>query len=226
MLLAGLLQQVVQQILRGTGLNSVAQFLYSPLGGLRPVGAVLIFLLVFGLYSYIERSELSLQQRYNALPGTGQRRLLVAGVVAALIAIFVLPQILGVFLSEVLNLIGIFLLMGLGLNLVVGFAGLLDLGYVAFFAVGAYVTAVLISPDSPAFAPEIIFWAALPFVIGAAALAGIIVGTPVLSCLSPKRCFPTLAAPRELRGFQPSPSPDLQPTHRRSSFMPSQPLSF
>jgi len=179
-LLIGLLQQVVQQILRGLGLDAVAQFLYSPLGGLQPVVAGLIFLLIFGLYVYLERQEVSLRERYEALPDERRRSVLIAGVVAALVAIFVLPQILGVFLSEVLDLVGIFLLMGLGLNLVIGFAGLLDLGYVAFFAVGAYTTAVLISPSSPAFNPEITFWAALPFVIGAAALAGIVVGTPVL----------------------------------------------
>jgi len=179
-LLAGLLQQVFQQVLRGVGLDSVAQFLYSPLGGLEPVGASLIFLLVLGLYVYMERNDVSVRERYGALSDENRRRVLIAGAVAALVAIFVLPQILGVFLSEVLDLVGIFLLMGLGLNLVVGFAGLLDLGYVAFFAVGAYTTAVLISPTSPAFAPEITFWAALPFVVGAAALAGIIVGTPVL----------------------------------------------
>jgi branched-chain amino acid transport system permease protein len=70
--------------------------------------------------------------------------------------------------------------MALGLNIVVGLAGLLDLGYVAFFAVGAYTAGILTSPISPAFAPELSFWAALPFVVLAAALAGIVVGTPVL----------------------------------------------
>ena len=39
--------------------------------------------------------------------------------------------------------VGIFMLLGLGLNIVVGYAGLLDLGYVAFFAFGAYATAIL-----------------------------------------------------------------------------------
>jgi len=179
-LLTGLLQQVFQQILRGVRLDAVAGFLYSPLGGLEPLGALVIFLLVSGLYVYLGRREISLRERYDALPDDSRRRVLIVGTVIGLIAIVILPQILGVFLSEVLDLVGIFLLMGLGLNLVVGFAGLLDLGYVAFFAVGAYTTAVLISPDSPAYAPQITFWAALPFVVGAAALAGIIVGTPVL----------------------------------------------
>jgi branched-chain amino acid transport system permease protein len=92
----------------------------------------------------------------------------------------VLPTILGVFLSQVAVTAGIFLLMALGLNIVVGFAGLLDLGYVAFFAVGAYTTAVMTSPGSPAFAPELTFWLALPFVVLAAAVSGLLVGTPVI----------------------------------------------
>jgi branched-chain amino acid transport system permease protein len=51
---------------------------------------------------------------------------------------------------------------------------------VAFFAVGAYATAVLTSPSSPAFAPEMTFWLALPFVVLAAAVSGLLVGTPVI----------------------------------------------
>jgi branched-chain amino acid transport system permease protein len=62
---------------------------------------------------------------------------------------------------------------------VVGFAGLLDLGYVAFFAVGAYVTALLTSPQS-SLGVGWIFWAAVPFVVLAAAVSGLVVGTPVL----------------------------------------------
>ena len=50
-----------------------------------------------------------------------------------------LPQLVGQRLSEVVGTVGLYVLLGLGLNIVVGFAGLLDLGYVAFYAVGAYI---------------------------------------------------------------------------------------
>ena len=53
---------------------------------------------------------------------------------------------MGSFLAEVLGTVALYVLMGLGLNIVVGYAGLLDLGYVAFFAIGAYATALLTSP--------------------------------------------------------------------------------
>jgi branched-chain amino acid transport system permease protein len=71
--------------------------------------------------------------------------------------------------------------MGLGLNIVVGFAGLLDLGYVAFFAIGAYVMGVLTTSGGELTTSfEWTFWEALPVAVGASVLAGIILGVPVL----------------------------------------------
>jgi len=69
--------------------------------------------------------------------------------------------------------------MGLGLNIVVGLAGLLDLGYVAFFAIGAYTMAVLTSLSDLGIA-QMSFWLALPIAVAVAALAGLILGMPVL----------------------------------------------
>jgi branched-chain amino acid transport system permease protein len=96
------------------------------------------------------------------------------------VILWFVPRIMGPFVSQVLDIAGIYLLMALGLNIVLGYAGLLDLGYVAFFAVGAYTAAILTSPLSPAFSPELSLLAALPFVMIAAAIAGVIVATPVL----------------------------------------------
>jgi branched-chain amino acid transport system permease protein len=57
-----------------------------------------------------------------------------------------MPALAGNYIGQVLMLVGLYILMGMGLNLEVGLAGLLDLGFVAFFTVGAYTTALLISP--------------------------------------------------------------------------------
>ena len=92
--------------------------------------------------------------------------------------LLVLPQILGLFLSEVLTIVGLYVLLGLGLNIVVGFAGLLDLGYVAFFAIGAYTVAVLTSPELGFF--SLSFWGALPLAIFMGVLSGVLLGIPVL----------------------------------------------
>ncbi len=96
-----------------------------------------------------------------------------------MILLLFLPLILGTYLTEVANNVGLYVLMGLGLNIVVGYAGLLDLGYVAFFAIGAYVMGILTTEGHLGFV-AMSFWTALPFSVGAATLAGILLGMPVL----------------------------------------------
>src|SRR5262249_56340922 len=90
--------------------------------------------------------------------------------------------------GSVLFEIAYFVLLALGLNVVVGQAGLLDLGYVGFYAVGAYTVALLTSPDSPwnRLGPTGMFsapWAWLscvPLAMAMTALAGLILGIPTL----------------------------------------------
>ncbi|MGA2112651.1 MAG: hypothetical protein ABSG98_10975 [Anaerolineales bacterium] len=97
--------------------------------------------------------------------------------VLILLAILI-PQGLGPFWNYTLGTVLIYVLLGLGLNVVVGLAGLLDLGYVAFYAIGAYTVALLTAP-----APHHLlwsFWIALPIGIAVAALAGVVLGVPVL----------------------------------------------
>jgi branched-chain amino acid transport system permease protein len=72
---------------------------------------------------------------------------------------------------------GAFVLLALGLNIVVGFAGLLDLGYAAFFAIGSYAFAMLASPQ---FGIHLPFWLVLFVASGIAAVFGILLGAPTL----------------------------------------------
>jgi len=72
---------------------------------------------------------------------------------------------------------GAFVLLALGLNIVVGFAGLLDLGYAAFFAIGSYSFAMLASPQ---FGIHLPFWLLLFVASGIAAVFGILLGAPTL----------------------------------------------
>jgi len=72
---------------------------------------------------------------------------------------------------------GAFVLLALGLNVVIGFAGLLDLGYAAFFAIGSYTFAMLASPQ---FGIHVPFWLMLFVASGVAALFGILLGAPTL----------------------------------------------
>ena len=90
----------------------------------------------------------------------------------------------------------IYVMLGWGLNIVVGLAGLLDLGYVAFYAVGAYSYALLSTVVIPAYAPWLspwAFWVCLPLAGLLAALWGIILGLPVLRLRGDYLAIVTLA---------------------------------
>jgi branched-chain amino acid transport system permease protein len=105
--------------------------------------------------------------------------------IAFIILLVVLPQLTDLFQNAVLSAVAIFVVMGLGLNVVVGYAGLLDLGYVAFFGIGAYAFGLLAAPESyvlvnlPAF-NGVTFWIGLPIAILVGVITGILLGIPVL----------------------------------------------
>jgi len=99
-------------------------------------------------------------------------------VLAALLLIFPLIKFQqSAFWIRVIGYTGLYIILGLGLNVVVGFAGLLDLGYVAFYAIGAYTYALLASGQ---FGVHLSFWLVLPMAGLLAAMAGILLGIPVL----------------------------------------------
>ena len=77
-------------------------------------------------------------------------------------------------------------ILGLGLNIVVGYAGLLDLGYAAFFAIGAYTTALLET------LLHFSFWATLPFSLAFAGASGVVIGYPTLRLRSDYLAIVTL----------------------------------
>ncbi len=81
---------------------------------------------------------------------------------------------------RMLFLVGLYVVLGMGLNVVVGFAGLLDLGYVAFFAAGAYMVGIWSSPVSPAVDVSLNFWIILPLALAVGAVVGVLLGMPVL----------------------------------------------
>ena len=101
--------------------------------------------------------------------------------VLLVLAVFLPGQLFGEYWQEVIvTSIGIYALLALGLNVVVGYAGLLDLGYVAFYAIGAYTTAYFTGtlPVQPPFTlnPFVV----IPLAVAAAMLSGFILGAPTL----------------------------------------------
>ncbi len=166
-----------------TGLDISRQFL--TLTGLKagkvlpPLGAALVVVVVaaIGLWRSRTRAAQPGDRAAVSVSRTGVRRYVAMVVVVGALA--VLPFAVGLFWAQTLTTIGLFTLMGLGLNIVVGMAGLLDLGYVAFYAIGAYTMALLSSPASSA-QLGLPFWVVLPVALLAAAFAGILLGIPVL----------------------------------------------
>ena len=103
-----------------------------------------------------------------------------AGVALVAIALALLPfaaGYIGQAWVRILNFAMIYIMLALGLNIVVGFAGLLDLGYIAFYAVGAYMYALLASPHFNLHLP---FWVILPLGAGLACIFGVLLGAPTL----------------------------------------------
>ncbi|TYC61510.1 ABC transporter ATP-binding protein [Zoogloea oleivorans] len=114
-----------------------------------------------------------------AIPWLGKRNPAAARwvVIALALAAPLIAVLFGKTWVRILDFAMLYVMLAIGLNLVVGFAGLLDLGYIAFYAVGAYTFAFLASPHFDIHLP---FWLVLPAGAGFAALAGIILGLPTL----------------------------------------------
>src|SRR5262245_49809979 len=111
-------------------------------------------------------------KRHPAAPWAGT-----ALVALALIALPFALAAVGTTWVRITNLAILFAMLSLGLNIVVGFAGLLDLGYIAFYAVGAYCYALLASPHLGLHLP---FWAILPIGAAVACVFGVLLGAPTL----------------------------------------------
>lgn len=97
-----------------------------------------------------------------------------------------LPMITSMYFMEVMTTVWFHVIVCLGLNIIVGFAGLLSLGYAAFFAVGAYTTGIMILRFG------ISFWLTLPVSVFMAIIAGLAIGGPTLKLRSDYLAIVTL----------------------------------
>ncbi|MDQ1742665.1 MAG: branched-chain amino acid transport system permease protein [Pseudonocardiales bacterium] len=102
--------------------------------------------------------------------------------VAIAVALFYPPTANGFWQSVLVSEIGIYVLLAVGLNVVVGWAGLLDLGFIAFYAIGSYTTAYLVGslPVKPPSWLEMSPLLAIPFAVVICLLAGLALGAPTL----------------------------------------------
>jgi branched-chain amino acid transport system permease protein len=182
----GLLQRVIPIAMVELGLSS--DWLYSPITkGLTWGGAAVVLVVTVAASIFWERRGRALRAELRA--ASDERPSVKLAVFLVILGIAaVLPLLLGAVVSEVLGQVMIFMLLGLGLNIVVGFAGLLDLGYVAFFAFGAYTCALLTGATlntttgaaAPAISFHLSFYIAVWIVALLAAGLGVLIGAPVL----------------------------------------------
>ena len=192
-MLLGLLQQLVPPAL--DQLHIQRNWLYSNVTlGLSWMGAIVAFVVSAGATWFLQGRSLRDMIAGGAgaggqPPSEGRVRttMLILWLVLAAV-LLAMPKLVGPVVSRDLGYVGIYLLLGLGLNIVVGYAGLLDLGYVAFFSVGAYTTAVLTGGQlntykglaAPVLGAHLNFFLAIPIVVVVAALLGVAIGAPVL----------------------------------------------
>ena len=177
--------QILSNIPAGVG-RFISRLLFDN-KALTMVSALIIFLLAAGItYWRMRRPSTGegsggFNFSFEDISNRGLNRSQMIQLAIVAVVLLLLPWLVGSFLSQVLFNVGLFILMGLGLNIVVGYAGLLDLGYVAFFAFGAYTMGILTTTSSLNPGLGFNFWTALPVAILVAVLFGIILGVPVLN---------------------------------------------
>ena len=118
------------------------------------------------------------------------RAFLALFIILVIVAPMLIQSVGGDYWVRVLDFAALYVMLALGLNVVVGFAGLLDLGYIAFYAVGAYTGALLSSPHLPTHFAWIAslfphglhtpFWLIAPIAMLLAAIFGVLLGAPTL----------------------------------------------
>ena len=169
-----LFQELVLLVLQPEPLAPVRDWLFVAGGGptAQGIAAVFAFSAALAALRHASRGRAG----RVALSPRAQR---VLWSVVGVLLLAALPIAGGPFVAQVLVIVGLYTLMGLGLNLEVGLAGLLDLGFVAFFAIGAYTVGLLTSVGEHGIA-HWSFWAAVPVAVLVSLFAGVILGIPVL----------------------------------------------
>ncbi len=180
LLFVSIFEGIIVDLLKGFGLSPVTDFVYGLRGGLTDVSTIVIAVVATVAAIYGKGRIKDAKAHVASLEGAERKKVNTGLIVGGAALLVILPLFTGKITNELLANVGIFLLLALGLNIVVGVAGILDLGYVAFFAVGGYTTAILTSPNSPGFAPELPWIVALLITVLVAALVGLFIGAPVI----------------------------------------------
>ena len=177
---AAVLETILTDLVGGLGLEAVTDWLYAARGGVSWPGTIALAAAAALTVAAGRGRVARARTRLRTLEGPTRTRANAALVLAFGLAAVVLPLLVGKITNELLANVGLFVLLALGLNIVVGLAGILDLGYVAFYAVGGYTVAVLTAAASPRITPELPWFAALLAAMVMAGLVGLFIGAPVI----------------------------------------------
>lgn len=163
----------VRILLRYCATALFAALLFLPFKGLKAAGIMFIGVLaLLSAVSLLKKTKIIDAIKAIHIPEIGRVRTFFIPVL--LIASAAFPFILKDYYIDVIIMSGIYILLALGLNIIVGFTGLLNLGFAAFYAIGAYTYAILNTKIGLG------FWASLPISASFAALAGLLLAIPAL----------------------------------------------
>jgi branched-chain amino acid transport system permease protein len=176
LMLFGLFAGVLRTPMLANAFEPIARFLFAP-EGLTLIGAALIFGSTFAIAVLSRRSVV--RRRIAAVPPSTRKSLRLPAIAFLVVLVLMIPLALGSFFAQVIAIVALYILMGFGLNITLGMAGLLDLGFVAFFAVGAYTVGLMTSTGEFGLLGWS-WWMAAPFAVLFAMMFGAFLGLPIL----------------------------------------------
>jgi ABC-type branched-subunit amino acid transport system permease subunit len=161
------------------------------------LATVTILALLYCLFWFVPLLGKQTNKHFEEFTSHDKRTVRYMSIIGATAVLLIAPQFTGPYINNIINLIILYTIMGIGLNVMIGYAGLLDLGYVASFAIGAYSLGLLTTPnvltcgmvhpnDIPIQELEetckytMTFWSAWPLCVIISALTGMGLGVPVL----------------------------------------------
>ncbi|MDA0701759.1 MAG: branched-chain amino acid ABC transporter permease [Proteobacteria bacterium] len=180
--IVGLFSELIQLVMQYEFILGFRDWFFT-WEGQRVQGAMVVFVVSFSAMLFWTIRGGAVKERFGQLSPSGQKSIRYFGWACALILFLLFPAAAGSFFGQVMMYVGLFILMGMGLNLELGLAGLLDLGFVAFFAAGAYTIALftgehelqILLLDRP-----LTWWEALPLAVLVSVAIGFMFGIPVL----------------------------------------------
>lgn len=162
-------------------------------GGLIELGLSIVSALAGGLLFYlfsavgsVNHAKQNLSENYQSLISSQKTKALLSDPIFKIVvyifiaaALIIIPREWGSYWNYVFGTVGIYVLLGIGLNMITGWAGQLVIGYSFFFAIGAYTFAIFTSPEPHNLMWN--FWIALGLGVLAAGLSGLLLGLPILN---------------------------------------------